>query len=69
MTKIVMTKTEKVIKALNKGSSLTIKQMQTKFGVANPTAMIFNLRNNKGLNIKRIETKNGVSKYLLSANG
>ena len=39
-----ITKTEKVIKALENGAELTAKQITARYGVANPRAVISSLR-------------------------
>ena len=44
-----MTKTERVLTALQNGEQLTVKQIRARFGVANPTALINHLRQNVGV--------------------
>lgn len=46
-----MTKTERVLTALQNGEQLTVKQIRARFGVANPTALINHLRKNVGVAI------------------
>lgn len=43
-----MNKTEKLLKALKEGNSLTAKQISARFGLANPTATVSSLRLNSG---------------------
>jgi Mn-dependent DtxR family transcriptional regulator len=40
----IMTSTERVLDALYNGEELTAKQIKSRYGVANPTAMITHLR-------------------------
>ena len=44
-----MTKQEKLIEALQQGQELTAKQMKQRFGIANPTATVSDLRLRNGL--------------------
>ena len=39
-----MTKTERLLEAFKNGEELTSKQIQARFGVANPTALVSDLR-------------------------
>jgi len=59
------TKTEKLAKALAEGNQLTSKQIQNRFGVANPRAHISYIRT-KGMKIKH-SVVNGVGKYSLAS--
>jgi predicted ArsR family transcriptional regulator len=42
--KFIMTKQERVLEALQRGEQLTAKQIAARFGVANPTATISDIR-------------------------
>lgn len=44
-----MTKQERLIEALQSGQELTAKQMKQRFGIANPTATVSDLRLRNGL--------------------
>ena len=55
--------TQRVIEAFENGERLTAKQISSRYGVANPTALITNLRQ-RGYPIYLNEHKN-VSKYRL----
>lgn len=58
-----MTKYQKAYDALvNKGLELTTKQIQSRFGVANPYDVIYTLRNN-GYNIvmNKVTNRNGTT--------
>ncbi len=43
-----MTKQERLLEVLQNGESLTAKQISARFGIANPTATVSNLRLNGG---------------------
>ncbi len=43
-----MSKSKRVLDALNSGEKLTVKQIRSRFGVANPTALIDSLRKSGG---------------------
>ena len=43
-TEVTMTKTDKVLHALQNGEALTAKQIKARFGAGNPTALISSLR-------------------------
>lgn len=49
--KSMMTKSERLIEAFEKGAELTAKQITQRFGFANPTATISDLRLRSGLAI------------------
>lgn len=58
-----MTKYQKAYDALvNKGLELTTKQIQSRFGIANPYDVVYTLRNN-GYNIvmNKVENRNGTT--------
>ena len=64
-----VTKQEQLLEALQAGEQLTTKQIADRFGIANPTATVSNLRLNEGFAIyadKRTDA-NGktVTKYRL----
>jgi hypothetical protein len=40
----MMTKSERLVEALQKGERLTAKQIKARFGIANPTATVSDLR-------------------------
>ena len=64
-----MTKTDKLIEALKSGEELTAKQITARFGIANPTATISDLRYDYGHAVyanKHTDTKGRVTtKYRL----
>lgn len=66
----ITSKRARVLTALAKGQKLTAKQITSRFGVANPSATISDLRRRDGQKvvIARTTAKNGVttSKYMLS---
>jgi hypothetical protein len=49
--KFMMTKSERLIEAFEKGAELTAKQITQRFGFANPTATVSDLRLRTGLAI------------------
>jgi hypothetical protein len=49
--KIMMTKSERLIEAFEQGAELTAKQITQRFGFANPTATVSDLRLRTGLAI------------------
>jgi len=54
-----VTKQEQLLEALQAGEQLTTKQIADRFGIANPTATVSNLRLNEGFAIyanKRTDT-------------
>lgn len=57
-----MTKTEKLMDAFMKGQHLTEKQIETRFGIANPRAHVSYLRS-KGFTILLNKVDNKTSKY------
>lgn len=64
-----VTKQERLLEAFQSGEQLTAKQIANRFGIANPTATVSNLRLNEGFAIyanKRTDS-NGktVTKYRL----
>lgn len=69
MAKII-SKRARVLVALNKGQKLTAKQISSRFGVANPSATISDLRRRDGQHvvITHVATKKGktTSKYMLA---
>lgn len=69
MTKII-SKRARVLVALSKGQKLTAKQIGSRFGIANPSATISDLRRRDGQKVvvSRTTTKKGVttSKYMLA---
>jgi hypothetical protein len=69
MAKII-SKRARVLVALTKGQKLTAKQISSRFGVANPSATISDLRRRDGQTvvITHSTTKKGTttSKYMLS---
>lgn len=44
MTTVTMTKKARLLEALKKGEQLTAKQIAARFGIANPTATVSDLR-------------------------
>lgn len=48
-----MTKTDKLVKALARGTTLTTDQIRSKFGIVNPTSTIHRLRE-QGLEIDTV---------------
>jgi predicted transcriptional regulator len=64
-----MTKSEKLIEALQSGEELTAKQIAARFSIANPTATISALRLDGGYaiygNLKKDSKGNKVTKYRL----
>ena len=67
--KIMMTKSERLVEALRKGEELTAAQIKQRFGIANPTATVSDLRLNGGYAVyanQHTDTKGRVStKYRL----
>ena len=65
----MMTKSERLVEALTKGEKLTAAQIKARFGIANPTATVSDLRLNGGFAIyanQHTDTKGRVStKYRL----
>ncbi len=59
-----LTKSERLVEALTKGEQLTAKQITARFGIANPTATVSDLRIRGGFAIYANEHKTGV-KYRL----
>jgi Helix-turn-helix domain len=49
--KMTLTKQDRLIEAFEKGQELTAKQMTQRFGIANPTATVSDLRLRNGLAI------------------
>ena len=68
--KKIISKRARVLVALTKGQKLSAKQITSRFGVANPSATISDLRRRDGQKvvITHNTTKNGSvsSKYMLS---
>jgi predicted transcriptional regulator len=52
-----MTKTERLLGALQKGDELTAKQITARFGIANPTATVSDLRLRSGFAVYANERK------------
>lgn len=69
--KKIISKRARVLVALTKGQKLSAKQITSRFGVANPSATISDLRRRDGQKVvvTRTTAKNGTvtSKYMLSA--
>lgn len=69
MSNVNKTKTERLVEAFKRGEELTAKQITARFGIANPTATISDLRYDVGHAIyanKRVDSKGRVStKYHL----
>lgn len=67
--KIMMTKSERLVEALKKGEQLTAAQIKARFGIANPTATVSDLRLRGGFAVyanEHTDTKGRVStKYRL----
>ena len=64
-----VTKQGKLLKALQSGQKLTAKQIAAKFGIANPTATVSDLRSlGYSVSLDRNTTRAGrvVSKYTLA---
>lgn len=63
------TKTQRLIEALQSGQRLTAKQIRARFGIANPTATVSDLRLRHGLAVygnRSVDTKGRTStKYRL----
>lgn len=63
------TKTQKFIEALFNGEALTAPQITARFGIANPSATVSDLRHDFGLAVYANQRKNGrgerVTKYRL----
>ena len=53
----MMTKSERLVEALQNGNELTAKQIAARFGIANPTATISDLRLRSGLAVYANEHK------------
>ena len=68
MTTVTVTKQERLLEALRNGEQLTAAQIKARFGIANPTATVSDLRFN-GFAVygnRRTDTKGRVStKYRL----
>ena len=63
-----MSKTAKLVTALRNGNSLTVGQIQTRFGFETPNsafAAIAHLKRD-GVDIESIKTKAGVNRYYLA---
>lgn len=63
-----LTKTQKMINALKKGSEFSVSQAMSRFGFEHRnavTGVIYNLRTS-GLNIQTVETPRGGFKYRLA---
>jgi predicted ArsR family transcriptional regulator len=53
----MMTKSERLVEALQKGEQLTARQIAARFGISNPTATISNLRLREGFAVYANEHK------------
>jgi hypothetical protein len=62
--KMTKSKSERLIEALRKGEELTAAQIKARFGIANPTATVSDLRLRGGYAVYANEHKTGV-KYRL----
>lgn len=63
-----LTKRERLLEALQRGEQLTAKQIRARFGIANPTATVSDLRMRDGFAIyanTKTTTKGAVTKYRL----
>jgi len=61
---ITKTKTQRLVEALNSGEELTSKQIAARFGIANPTATVSDLRLRHGYAVyanRKTDTKGRVS--------
>ena len=61
---ITKTKTQRLVEALNSGEELTSKQIAARFGIANPTATVSDLRLHHGYAVyanRKTDTKGRVS--------
>lgn len=68
MTNVSMTKQDRLIEALKNGEELTVKQIAARFGIANPTATVSDLRLRSGYAIYANQRKNSkgfITKYRL----
>jgi hypothetical protein len=62
--KMTKSKSERLVEALSKGEELTAAQIKARFGIANPTATVSDLRLRGGYAVYANEHKTGV-KYRL----
>jgi hypothetical protein len=63
-----MTKQDRLIEAFKNGEELTVKQIAARFGIANPTATVSDLRLRSGYAIYANQRKNSkglITKYRL----
>jgi len=61
---ITKTKTQRLVEAFNSGEELTSKQISARFGIANPTATVSDLRLRHGYAVyanRKTDTKGRVS--------
>jgi predicted ArsR family transcriptional regulator len=69
MTTVTLTKAERLIEAFKRGDELTAKQITARFGIANPTATVSDLRLRYGHAVyanQRTDTKGRITtKYSL----
>lgn len=61
---MMTTKSERLVQALSKGEQLTAAQIKARFGIANPTATVSDLRLRGGFAVYANESK-GTVKYRL----
>jgi len=65
MTNVNTTKSARFLTALKNGEELTAKQITARFGIANPTATVSDLRLRGGYAVYANTTRTGVTKYRL----
>jgi hypothetical protein len=65
MTTTTQTKSARFLTALKNGEELTAKQITARFGIANPTATVSDLRLRGGYAVYANTTRTGVTKYRL----
>ena len=65
MTNATQTKSARFLTALKNGEELTAKQITARFGIANPTATVSDLRLRGGYAVYANTNRNGVTKYRL----
>jgi len=65
MTNVTTTKSAQFLTALKNGEELTVSQITERFGIANPTATVSDLRLRGGYAVYANATRNGVTKYRL----
>jgi hypothetical protein len=65
MTTSTQNKSGRFLTALKNGEELTAKQITARFGIANPTATVSDLRLRSGYAVYANTKSNGVTKYRL----